>query len=548
MYHLCMGNELIRRAQAQDLSGMNFIVLARMSNESDRRKRSRDRADGRTAEFTTGLDIDQREVQIARCRAYVESRGGVVVDVYEEPHTSAYKRRKLKDAEGNTIYRVIRPVLQQALNDFKRGVSKSGHRVDGMIAADADRLTRDNRDLEDAIDAVKHTGRPILELSGSLDLLTENGCTNARVIVAFKHGQSADTARRTRSMHEVLQERGIPTGGTRPFGWQQDKRTLHPAEAEAYRQAVADLLEGRPVSAITAEWNRRGITTTRGNKWRPSNFKTMMRNPRAAGYRMVLAPRDPSDPDSPRYPVIKHGPDGKPVIGQWEPMITPERWRALLAVLGEAPQRGSGANTRTYLCAGILRCGKCDHKLRATKSQPSDRKPAGFFWYTCPAVSAGGCGGIKINGPETDEAVTQIVIALWEKEAARRPHGCRMPEAWPGAAELEAVHENMAAAKAARTAGRISAERYYADLGEYEAQERALINDRSAFLRAAAKDASRPIDLRADWASGRFTLADQRAYLERTLAAVIVAPAGRTGKRSPTHQRLTPVPNPEAAS
>jgi site-specific DNA recombinase len=443
-------------------------------------------------------------------------------------------------------FRVIRPVFRTVLKDLQRGISKSGHRIHGLMLADIDRLTRDNGDLERAIDAVNYCKRPIIELTRTLDLSTNYGQQFARNMVTQKNGQSADTAQRLRNFHQARRERGIPTGGTRPFGWMDDKRTLHPDESDLLRAAIADVIGERPRSAVTKEWNERGITTTRGSKWNLSNFTTMLRNPRMAGYQSVLVARDPEDPDCPRYPVVLLGAAGKPVMGQFEAMITPEQWTALVEILGETPGRGSGSNARVYLCVGTLRCGKCEHRLRASKAQPSDRKPAGFFYYTCPAKSAGGCGGIKIPGQEVDEAVAELVIAKWEAEAAT-PGRTRTeaPKRWGRAGELGRVFENMAALKAARTAAQpISAERYYADLAAYEAEERALIADRNAFVRRAAKDSSRPVDLRADWHSGRMSFEEKKAYIERVLTAVIVAPAGRVGPHTPARNRLTPIPAP----
>ena len=540
MYYVYMSSELIAKALRGDLADMNIIILARMSNESKRRKRAKDRENGTAPAFLTGLDIDTRERQVERCIADVEARGGKVVDVYEEPHTSAYKRRKMKDAEGNTIYRVVRPEYQKVLNDFKRGVSKSGHRIDGLMLADIDRLTRDNRDLEDAIDAVTYCQRPIIELTHTLDLSTRYGQQFARQLVAMKNGQSADTAQRVKDMHETLQLSGIPTGGTRPFGWQEDKRTLHPGESELLRQAVKDIFGGRSYASITAEWNKNAVTTVYGKKWRPTNFVKMLRNPRIAGYRMVTVPRDPSDPDSPKYHTVKLDHEGKPVIGQWERLISPEEWHALLAIIGEAPTRGSGTNTRKYLGTGTLRCGKCDMRMRGTKASASAHKPEGFFWYTCPPTSSGGCGGVRVPGPETDAALVEIVINKWELEAEDRATA-QAPAEWTGAADLERVHQDMVAAKAARKAGRISAERYYADLSEYETEERALIKERSAFVRQVHAAADRPVNLRADWPG--LTLTEQRAYLEKALTAVVIAPAGaHIGKAVPAKERITPVP------
>jgi hypothetical protein len=44
------------------------------------------------------------------------------------------------------------------------------------------------------------------------------------------------TSRRQRRKHRAMQAAGIPTGGTRPFGWQADKHTLNAREAEKFRR------------------------------------------------------------------------------------------------------------------------------------------------------------------------------------------------------------------------------------------------------------------------------------------------------------------------
>jgi site-specific DNA recombinase len=65
----------------------------------------------------------------------------------------------------------------------------------GMRGHDIDRLTRDNRHLEDCIEVVQHLGWPIIDITDTLDLLTNNGRTIARILVATYNKQSADTAR-----------------------------------------------------------------------------------------------------------------------------------------------------------------------------------------------------------------------------------------------------------------------------------------------------------------------------------------------------------------
>ncbi|MER7921839.1 hypothetical protein ABTY96_01680 [Streptomyces sp. NPDC096057] len=180
---------------------------------------------------------------------HVESRGGNYVGTYDEPDTSAWKKKRVKQPDGTTVYRVIRPVFEGSLKDLKNGSPVSGHftpldgidphtAVNGLIVYDVDRLTRDNRHLEDAIEVVQYFHRPILDIRGSLDLLTDNGRQAARHIVAVHNGASAATSRRLKDSHASRAVRGIPVGGNRPFGWADDKRTIIEEEAEQIRQAA----------------------------------------------------------------------------------------------------------------------------------------------------------------------------------------------------------------------------------------------------------------------------------------------------------------------
>lgn len=539
-----MSVDLIEKAKRRDLTGMNFAILARLSTESRYRKHEKKKAE-QPGRWKTGLDINSREEQVLDNTNYLVSLGATVVHVYHEPHTSAWKRKRIVQDDGSVIYRVIRPVYQLALQDLRKGVvTETGARLDGLIILDVDRLTRDNRDLEDAIDVVVRARRPIIDRRGSLDLLTEQGRTNARVIVSFKSGQSADTSWRLENKHRALQREGIPWNTHRPFGWNEDSRTLHEIEAPILKKAASDVrTRAKSKSAVVADWNRRGILTPRGNKWSVTNFTEILRNPRMCAYRGKWILKNPEDPNSrSRHIVVVYDEDGNPVKGQWEPIITPEEWEELLDVIGASHVRGDGHNARKHLLTGTLRHGGengCDALLRVTKATAKHHpnKPEGFFWYTCPAKSAGGCGGLRIPGPETDQAIIKLVIAKFEQEAAER-QAVKTPQVWDGKEDLARVLENMAAAKAARNAGKISAEQYYADLSEYEAKKRKLERERNAFnLRAAVNT---PVNLREEWDS--LTLTEQRQYIERALTAVLVANV--KGERNvPARERLTPIFN-----
>jgi site-specific DNA recombinase len=534
-----MGGELVARAHWGDLEGMNLAGLVRLSFEFEGAEDSSERR--RSAPYLTGRDIKGRDEQTKDCRGYVEVRRGTYVHTYEEPDTSAYKRKRVRLPDGRTAYRVVRPVFEGALDDLKRGLTPDGQRLDGLIVYDIDRLTRDNRHLEDCIEVVEHFGRPILDITGTLDLLTDNGRTVARIMVATYNKQSADTARRVKRKHRALEQAGIPTGGRRPFGWKRDLRTLEPAEAEAIRKGAQRLMAGAPLAAIVANWRAAGLRTPLGNEWVSDSVKQVFRNPRICGYRSRHVRE--LDPDTGkehlRIEVVRDA-DGNPVIGQFDPILSVTEWEAVTAIIGDNPIQGRGKNSRVYLLTGTLRCGKpeCGHKLRAIKAHESRVKTPGLFYYACESKAKGGCGGVSIPGGRTDKYIEEAVIAKYELEAQRR-EATTAPEPWPREAELAQIRQDIAdltAAWRARPQG-ISSSRYFAMLPELEREERALSAERDAWLAKQYAAIARPVDLRAKWPA--LTLAEKRAYIEDVLAAVLIYPA--EGKRGWNPGRLEPV-------
>ncbi|GAA2135775.1 recombinase family protein [Streptomyces synnematoformans] len=540
-----MSDDLVTRAHWGNLEGQRWAGLARLSTEEleGGGPDADEASSGRRFVPMTGRDIKSTEEQEKDGRQFVESRGGRYVHTYMEPDTSAWKRRRVRLPDGSTGYRVVRPVFEGALEDLKRGTTPDGERVDGLIVYDIDRLTRDPRHLEDAIEVVEHHRRPIIDITGTLDLLTDNGRAMARVLVAMANKQSADTSRRVRRKHQALQQAGIPVGGQRPFGWQEDRRTLDSAEAGLIRKAARRLIKGAPWHAVVAEWNRMGITTPRGKPWDSRNVQRVMTSPRVCGYRAhsVMDLNEETGRET-RREVIVRDEQGDPVRGKWERILKPAEWQALCAILEAGPKRGAGHNARTHLATGTLRCGKdeCGAPLRALKASPSQKKPEGYFFYACAAKTTGrGCGGVRIPGPETDELIGKLVIAKYEEEAAER-EATTTPQAWPKEAELVNVREDLADLKQARRQRQISAERYYADLAEYEAEERQLIGERNAWQRKTIAARGKPVDMAKEWNRKDITLAERRAYIERTLTAVVVLPVG-SGRRVPVRDRLVPV-------
>lgn len=532
-----MAKDAVARAQWGDLAGLNLAGMVRMSHELPDPFDDVDTA-GSSVLPRTGGEIKGRDVQEQDCESYVSRRGGRYVFTYEEPDTSAWKRKRVRLPDGTVGWRVSRPVFENALEDLKRGVAPNGEPLDGIVVYDLDRLTRDNRHLEDAIDVVMHYGRPILDTTGSVDLLTENGRSMARVMVTMSNKQSADTARRVARKHRAMQQAGIPAGGKRPFGWQDDKRTLKPDEAEAIRAGAERILRGAPPSAVAIDWNERGILTVNGNRWTWDTVKLIYRNPRVCGYRgrWVKEYNPATDTETKWVEVVKDA-NGEPVIGQWEPILSVTEWEALMGLIGDRVVPGRGKNTRRYLLTGTLRCGRddCGTQLRAFKGRKTVNVPRQHH-YGCPAPSAGGCGGLSVSGTATDALMTAAVIAKFEDEAAKRPQAPAEQE-WPEQARLDKVGKDIRDWTAGWRAGQVSAARYFALLPELEAEEKQLARERERWLARTATAAARPANLREEWDG--YSLAEQRAYIEEALVAVIVRPAN--GRRGKIADRLEPI-------
>jgi site-specific DNA recombinase len=410
-------------------------------------------------------------------REFVQRNGGTVAKVYAENDTSAYRKRRVKRTDGQGrefyVYRVIRPVYQELLTDLRSGA------IDAAVVYDIDRLARDSRDLEDAIEVVEHYRRPILGVGGGIDLTTPDGQTMARVMVAMANKASADTARRVKRKHRENAENGIPVGGVRPFGWQDDKRTLHEEEAALIREAAHRVLTGAPLSAIVTDWTERGVRTPRRRKggdgynaWTPKALGGVLTNPRVCG----LSARRVDGPSG--KPVVVRV-DGEPVWGVWEPILDVPTWEALCVAL-EPKARRPGGNAHRYLLSGLVACGKCGERMRGLPRQ--DGKT---YAYQCHSRALGGCGGVSILGPDVDTLVTE--------------------QAW--------------------RSGDLDGADYFALRREVEEERKALERERGQVLAERSAAIAAPDDLRSVWDG--YSLAEKRAALSALLEAVVIAPLPR---------------------
>lgn len=432
---------------------------------------------------------------------------------YPENNTSAFKKRRIQvsDPLGNHYwgYRVIRPVWHQALHDLRQGV------INALMVWDLDRLARDPRDLEDAIEVVEHYGAMIVSATASsIDLTTDSGIAMARVMVAMANKSSADTGRRVARKHLANAMEGKPVGGTRPFGWDDDKATIRESEARLVRKAVADAIAGRSLHAIAREWNDAGVTTTKGKPWSHKTVKQYLQNPRLVGHRTH------------NKAVLKDS-HGNPVKGLWEPMLDVLEWDRLQAALDHPDKRSRipRKGARRYLLTGLVKCGKCSGPMYGNV-QYNDR-----HYYVCQAEHL---PMVTISGVATDRLVGRLVVAKMAAESVTTDS----PTEWARETELADARGKIDKLMSAFVDGRLSEDVVFPRVQALEREVAEMQNDRKAWLATTLGPVVHAMSAE-EWE--RMETDDQRAFAEKLLDAVLIKPSTKRLGNRIDPERVVPV-------
>lgn len=275
-------------------------------------------------------DRAERGLAVARqeedSRKLARREGWTVAGVYIDNDISAYSGKK-------------RVRYRQLLKDIAEGV------VDGLIAWHPDRLHRSPVELEEFIKLVEAAGIPIKTVQGGeYDLSQAAGRMTARVVGAVARHESEQKSERIKRKHEELARKGaISGGGTRPFGYESDRKTIRPAEAALIRDGVSRLRAGQSLRSSVRLWNQSRITTSSGRTWYTSAVRRVLNSARIAGLREYQGDLFP---------------------GVWPGIVSRSEWEHVRDLLRD-PARRTNGSPRKYLLAGLLRCGKCDSKLVA---------------------------------------------------------------------------------------------------------------------------------------------------------------------------------------
>ncbi|MGI5205969.1 recombinase family protein [Spirillospora sp. CA-108201] len=431
---------------------------------------------------------------------------------------------------------VVRHNFEAMLKVLRAGALADGTPVMGCIVVADDRLVRRAGDYERFVDAITYDeGRVFADKRGFKDLYSEDVESMGLMGAVISRMEVKKMRRRARQWHRTRAERGTAPGAPRPFGWSDDRISLNLREAELIRNAVEAFIAGQSISSIVREWQSKGVQTPRGNAWKVGTLRRALENPRLCGWRAIKG-------------ELVTDADGTPVSGEWEPIITPEQWRAISAIVRERTGHNvsrDGAvreplardhREHRYLLTGFLRCGRikedgtmCGMKLRAGKVTTSSGHR-----YVCPAPGVGGCGRLGRRGDMVDSFISEAVIAKLEERAGefKRAQG-----AWLGQAELDDREEQMRELRERFRQRRISNSLYFDMVEELEKDISRLRVERDRYSLAVERSAIDLTDIRRRWYSetddDRLDLSRKRAYVRKCFVAIIVHPAGSGTKFNP---------------
>jgi DNA invertase Pin-like site-specific DNA recombinase len=258
-----------------------------------------------------------------------------------------------------------RPAYQHMLSDIRNGA------IGAVVVWHMDRLHRQPRELEEFIDLADARGISLATVTGDVDLSTDNGRLIARITGAVAKAETERKVARMKSRYRQDAEAGRShCGAARAFGYTPDEK-LDPRESAAVRRAYDDVLAGRSLYSIAADWNAEGFTSARGKAWERTSVRAVLLNKRNTGLR------------SHRGEIVMVA--GEEVKAVWPAIVDRDVFDGVVAVLTNPGRRIGATRGRKYLLSGLAVCGKCGHTLGS--AVPHGRELPRYHCKHCRGVT-----------------------------------------------------------------------------------------------------------------------------------------------------------------
>ncbi|KQX66454.1 hypothetical protein ASD06_03410 [Angustibacter sp. Root456] len=447
------------------------------------------------------------ERQEEACRALALARGWEVVGVRQDT------------VSASTVKASQRPGWSQVL-----GLVEAGE-VDVVLTWHLDRITRTMTDLEELILLAVDKGVGIATATGDIDLTTDSGRMVARILAAVARQEVERKAERQRLAAQQRAKAGRPQWSTRPFGYERDGSPREP-EAAVVRKAYADVLDGRSLASVTADFNASGFTTTKAGQsradgstysgeWDTPTVRHILLNPRNAG---ISA-----------YRGEEVGP------GSWEPLVPEQTYRAVVHVLTSPSRRKAGGFAADVnLLTGFATCGRCGAGVKAGWRGGRKGDDGAYLVYTC---RRSGCVSHQADFVES-LVLRRVVEALEEPSFWLRWLAPASEAGDPAAlrAEEHGLHERLEALATDYADGLLSRSQMQA--GTARLRERLEEVEREMGLLGRTDVLAGLRDTEYVWQELDAMPTDRlRAVVESVIESVRLLPRGR-GRRKPSATQL----------
>jgi site-specific DNA recombinase len=311
-----------------------------------------------------GLAIARQE---ADCRELIERRGWELTEVYRDNDISA------SSGKPRPGYRRLQAAMR-------------ARSVDVVVCWAVDRLVRRMADLEEVITLSEKTGAWVTTVSGDLDLTTDAGRMNARILAAVAQGEVERKGARQRRANKQRAETGHVGWTRRPFGYDRRDGVVYVVEdeAQALKDAAHMVIGGETLAAVCRELNRRGLWTT-GHRVVRDEDGEPVRDPDGKPQRRTNLPWNVKALRgallNPRYAgeVTYNGAtvDAK---ATWPAILDAGTQEQVRAVLSD-PRRKTAQDTAVrYWLSGLVCCGRCGAPMFAS---PMGSKEKRWMVYRC---------------------------------------------------------------------------------------------------------------------------------------------------------------------
>lgn len=205
-----------------------------------------------------------------------------------------------------------------------------------------------------------------------------------------------------------------------------------PAQKAVLVEAAERVLAGETDGSVVRDFNRRGLTRTRGGKWNANKLPGILTLPAYRGVRTHIKQR---------------GEKQEVFDAVWPRIFDEATAEALNAHYGAKPGHGARATTAKYPLTGAVFCGRCEETVGdvVMYADQASRAPRGVMAYTCRV-----CKRARRAAPL--ESVVIEKAREWLADPAFRA-AYDAPSGWNGAAEYAALQAEEMELDAAIAAG-----------------------------------------------------------------------------------------------